>query len=317
MVAGKRTDVLVGYSCNNNCKHCMVSEKRPLGDRTTAECKDQMRQGKDHGAVWIQITGGEPTMRSDIVELVRYASEVGFNPVQMLSNARMFRYRDFTRRISRAGLSLVAPAVHGPNAALHDAVTRVPGSFDQTIEGIRNLRDEGVYVMPRTVITALNYTTLPAIAGLMLELDVDQYEVTFVRIWGNAQANRDEVVPRMSDVAPYVQKAADVIIDAGKPMLVEGISYCRMEGYEDIMSDPHSSDVEVRDLAATTESFLPERRSRYKTKGEGCTHCCYRFVCEGVWREYVELFGMDEFTPVPGQLVGNDGVPENGPAGSI
>jgi hypothetical protein len=86
-----------------------------------------------------------------------------------------------------------------------------------------------------------------------------------------------------------------------------------MGGRERAVSELYTTDSEVRDLGMVIESFPAVKRERYKARGEGCARCRYRLVCDGVWREYAELFGTGELSPVLGPVVTGAGRPPGAP----
>ena len=97
-MAKKRLDLKVGYTCNNNCRFCVVADKRKFGDLTTKELKKQMEEGRKT-CEDIVFTGGEPTIRKDIFELVRYAKKLKFDTIQIQTNGRMFASKKFCEKI--------------------------------------------------------------------------------------------------------------------------------------------------------------------------------------------------------------------------
>ncbi|MCD6371799.1 MAG: radical SAM protein, partial [Candidatus Aenigmarchaeota archaeon] len=147
---GRRLDVKVGWRCNNNCIFCAQAHKRHLGDLSTEEVKKRILEGWEDGCDELVLTGGEPTIRKDIFELVRYAHELGFKIIQIQSNGRMFYYKDFVKKIIEAGANEFSPAIHGHNPLIHESQTRAKGSFKQTYEGIKNLKEFGQYVITNT-----------------------------------------------------------------------------------------------------------------------------------------------------------------------
>lgn len=95
----KTLDLKVGFSCNNNCRFCVQGNKRKkYGDKSTAELKKLLRKGaKGHDR--LILTGGEPTIREDLPELVGFAKEIGFKQIQIQTNGRRFAYRDFCEEL--------------------------------------------------------------------------------------------------------------------------------------------------------------------------------------------------------------------------
>lgn len=313
-------DIKVGYSCNNDCIHCVIAGKRrfllkknkPL-DRTTAEVKEQMDLAKRNGAENIILTGGEITIRDDVFELVDYAKKLGF-VIQMQTNARMFYYKEFAERMANLAHINYAVALHGHNAELHDSITRVKGSFNQTIGGIKNLTlfGQNIYgVGGKVVISKRNYKYLTNILELLSELNIQHANMAFPHGMGNALLYFDDVVPSYSELMPYVHEAVKLSKKLGIFVDFETIPFCFMQGYEKHTSDLKlPEEIELRDIDSITLDFATVRRNIAKKKFDFCKTCKYDLICEGPWIEYVQKRGSKEFKPVPGEKV--IGIDENG-----
>jgi len=94
------------------------------------------------GIEGIVFTGGEPTARRDIFELINYARFLGFKVIQIQSNGRMFSYMDLCRFIVKAGATEFSPSVHGYNEKTHDFLTSAKGS--PALYVIKHAKNQGV-----------------------------------------------------------------------------------------------------------------------------------------------------------------------------
>jgi len=294
----KRIDLKTGFLCNNNCLFCVQAHKKKFGNKNTAELKSCLSQAAKEGYQSVVFTGGESTIRPDIIDLVKYAKTSGFKVVQMQSNGRRFANLDFCKEIIEAGANQFSPALHGHNSKIHDYLTQVDGAFNQTVKGILNLKKLNQGIFTNTVITQTNYRYLPQIARLLLKLKVDQMQFAFVHAMGNAWKNFDSVVPRKSLVAPYVKRALNLSINSGVVAMTEAIPYCFMAGYENFISEERIPDTKILDLDSVVENFNEKRKSDSKIKTDKCQTCKYFEKCEGPWKEYPEHFGWNEFKPV-------------------
>lgn len=295
----KRLDLKIGFSCNNFCKFCVQGEKRKtIGDKTLERIKKEMELGAREGYEEIVITGGEPTIRKDIFEIVSFAKKLGFKNIQIQSNGRMFAYFDFCVEIVKAGATEFALALHGHNEECHDYLTSSPGSFKQTVNGIINLKKLGQKVIMNTVITKSNYRHLPEIAKLLIALNVDQFQFAMVHALGRAKENFDSIVPHFTLIEPYVKKALEIGIKAGKKVMTEAIPYCFMLGYEDCVAEKIIPSTKIYDFNFVVEDFTIARKVEGKAKGPQCKKCIFYSECEGPWKEYPERFGWGEFKPV-------------------
>ncbi|MDD5145923.1 MAG: radical SAM protein [Candidatus Pacebacteria bacterium] len=294
----KRADIKIGFLCNNSCKFCVQGEKRNIfGNKKEDEIKKNLREAKKNNLKGITFTGGEPTIHDSFLELVSYAKFLGFKTIQVQTNGRLFAYKDFCKKTIRAGVTEFSPALHGHNAKIHDFLTGSAGSFEQTLEGIKNLKELSQIVLTNTVVTSKNYKFLPQIARLLVGLGVDQFQFAFVHLGGQAWKNRKWICPKKKDVMPYVKKGLDVGIKAKKIVMTEAIPYCLMGGYENYIAEKIIPDTTVYDSDFVIKDYTLYRQNEGKLKREDCKKCKYYRVCEGPWKEYPQLFGWKEFLP--------------------
>lgn len=294
-----RLDLKLGFRCNNDCRFCVQGPAKRLrhGDRSTEDVRRLLAEGRAH-CDSVVLTGGEVTIRRDLPTLVEVARDLGYRTIQLQTNGRILGSMAAARRLKDAGITEVSPALHGPTAAIHDGLTRRPGSFRQTVRGIRNARRLGLPVIVNSVITRQNHRHLPALARLLVALDVQQFQLAFVHPLGAAADHFDDVVPRLPAVEPYVREALAVGVAAGVRCMTEAIPLCFLRGIESLAAEWVIPDTRIEDAAWTIEDYTEVRRSQGKAKGPPCVPCRWRDQCEGPWREYPERFGWAEFQPV-------------------
>lgn len=296
----RRIDLKVGFTCNNFCRFCVQGDKRRFGSRSERELKKLILQGRKK-AQDIVFTGGEPCLHPQLLELIRYAKQAGYRTIQIQTNGRMFSYKKFCGDIIEAGANEFSPALHGHRPDLHDFLTGSPGSFLQTVLGIRNLRSMGQTVITNTVITKPNFRHLPEIADVLIQLGVGHFQFAFVHPLGRAKENFRSIVPRFTLIEPYVKKGLRKGRDAGLSAKTEAIPYCFMLGFESCIAEETIPPTTIYDLNHVVENFKVSRITEGKAKGPSCRKCLYYRKCEGPWKEYPETFGWSEFNPISGK----------------
>jgi len=295
----KRIDIKITFNCNNKCDFCAQGDKRSrVRMKSLREICSILEKARAEGVGGVVFTGGEPTLHPDIFEVVRKAKKLGYADIQIQTNGRSFAYYGFCRELKEAGVTQMGPSLHGSRAEIHEKLTRSPGSFNEVVKGMVNCRKLGMYVLTNSVITSLNYKDLPELARLLVYLKVDQFQLAFVHIIGTAWKNREWLVPKKSDIMPYVRKALDEGKRAGIACYTEAVPYCLMKGYENCVAERIIPEGPVADADLYVESYGDYRRNEGKSKGPACGGCRYFLVCEGLWREYPEIYGWSEFKPV-------------------
>jgi MoaA/NifB/PqqE/SkfB family radical SAM enzyme len=234
-----KVDIKLGYSCNNNCIHCVIQDFREVclnkglpEDLSTERFKFEMEDSRSRGAQLVVFTGGEPTVRSDLVELLEYAKTLGLQ-VLIQTNGRNFCNLELAQQTARVGNVInYCIALHAPDAQTHDAITRAKGSFAQTVQGITNLINLGQNVSGKIVISKKNYQLIPATTQLMIDLGIRYVSFTFPHGCGNARRYFLEVVPRYEEIITYVKQGLNLCLKKGVGADTETFPYCFMEGYE-------------------------------------------------------------------------------------
>lgn len=294
-----RVDLKVGFRCNNFCHFCVQGEKRgSLPAKDMAQLRQELEAGRKKGRTSLVLTGGEPTLHPKFLDVVACARELGYDDIQVQTNGRLFCYEPFVRKLLAAGVTEFSPSLHGSRPEIHDFLTGSPGSFLQTVSGIRNVKKLGARVITNSVVTKPNYRDLPELARLLVSLGVDQYQFAFIHIGGRAAQNKDWIVPRKALIEPWVKRGLDVGRAAGVRVMTEAIPYCRLRGYEDCIAENIMPETMIFDADSVTESYAAYRHNEGKAKRAECRRCRYDRVCEGPWKEYPEIFGWEEFEPI-------------------
>lgn len=299
-----RAVIFTGYSCNNRCGFCIDYHKREIADFSTQHLVKLITQARNRGFDYLEIIGGEATIRTDFLALIRMAKKIGFKKVISATNGRRFAHRPFAKAAIEAGIDGIMFSVHGPNEDIHDGLTAAPGSFRQILAGIKNLQNLGFSsIRVNTTVVQQNYQSLPEMAKLYLELKIAGAEVIFVDpSYGGAQTNFRDFVPKISQAAPWMRRCLDIGRSAGtRQWAVRYVPLCHFRGYEDQISET------VERLLFHTVHIAPDFRnedvsssriSAARIKPNICRACALFNECEGIWKEYFRIYGAEELTPI-------------------
>jgi MoaA/NifB/PqqE/SkfB family radical SAM enzyme len=207
---------------------------------------------------------------------------------------------------------------------LEDRLTRVPGAFQKkcaAIELLREHRDRGELrdgVSVNAVLNGLNYRHLPKMLRFFFEqLRLSDLRVNFIRPEGNAEGDA-ELTPPLTAVMPVLAKA--IVLNeyhfkktftfGGVPMCVLPPELLRShhllrrymgDVYRDLDTDcsirAEGYDDGVSRIEGGRARFNWRERKRFDLKHqlETCHECQAADLCEGVWRNYLDLYGGDEF----------------------
>ena len=160
MTAPHRMDLMVSamtrggaWHCNQKCLHCYAAGQ-PLSDTpelTTAQWKEILAKLRAANVPQVTFTGGEPTLRADLVELVDAAQ---WFVTRLNTNGRLLT-PELCRRLYDASLDSVQVTLYSHDPAVHNALVGAEG-FDDTVTGIKNAVAAGLSVSVNTPLCSLN-----------------------------------------------------------------------------------------------------------------------------------------------------------------
>jgi len=175
-------------ACALACVHCRAEAipQRDPRELTTEEAFAVLDQVVDLGKPILVVTGGDPMMRPDVFEILEGAVsrglKVGFSPsaTKLVTRERIERVRD-------VGVDMVHISIDGSTAGVHDAFRRVDGSFDRSIEIVRDVRDVGLPLQIGTTVTRHNIDDLAAVGELVERIGATVWNVFFLVPTGRGQ----------------------------------------------------------------------------------------------------------------------------------
>jgi radical SAM protein len=194
-----RGPLLVFYeltrACDLVCLHCRAcAQAAPAADELSSrDSRALLRQLADFPTLpLVVLTGGDPFKRPDLEALVRYAVRLGMQ-VAVTPSATPLVTHGALARLWRAGLSRLAVSLDGPDAEGHDRFRGVAGSFDRTLQIIRDARGLGLPVQVNTTLTPDNWRRIEEFAALLEKLEITLWSVFFLVPVGRAAS-----MPRLS-----------------------------------------------------------------------------------------------------------------------
>ena len=303
-------DLKVGFSCNNNCIHCVISDKFSERDLTLQEIKNLIESYiAEYGTIQLTLTGGEITIRKDFPEIMEFVqqkkTEGTITFVDMQTNARMLHKKELAQ-IACMVVDFFLVALHSNSAEVHDSITRSKGSFSQTTEAITNIAEFGGTdkIAIQTVINKKNYTHLKSIYQYINEtFGIKECNITFPHPIGVCLSN--DVVPSYEQVKPYVNEALDYCLNNGIFPYIEALPFCTLDegaNIDYLFEFLKKRDIDVvgfcgeKDGKLNYMELFDEGHRKYAT----CSQCQYNGQCEGVWKEHLEIYPNEDMYALMG-----------------
>ncbi|MBI3808231.1 MAG: radical SAM protein [Nitrospirae bacterium] len=157
------------YGCNLRCVHCYNPTHRALPhELTISEICALLNQIADLGVLTVTFTGGEPSVRPDIGDILRHARRQGLM-IHLMTNATRIT-PSFTHLLQEVGVSQINISIYGATEAVYERMTAVPGSYRQFRQGLLNLAAAALPVVVRMPVTTINCEEIQACRQLVESL---------------------------------------------------------------------------------------------------------------------------------------------------
>jgi MoaA/NifB/PqqE/SkfB family radical SAM enzyme len=285
--------------CNSKCNFCIVDSPFVKDDSISRKRVSRfLRENADKGFEAVNIHGGEATIRKDFLEILDEIQGLGYPTVLLQTNGRKLARMEYAKTVVSKNVSLFIVSLHGARALTQDRIAKALGSFEQAVKGIRNVKELGALVRTNSVVCKDNFTEVPDIVDLCLDLGADHVNLSALHTSGTALRNFWDVTPRYDEIQPYVFEAVDRAMRRGKMVTLEGFPYCSIPGYEQYMIDWKQNQFKMLYRTFVFEDYENYMDGNARVKDERCGGCAHNGSCGGVYKEYAEAIGWDEFQPV-------------------
>lgn len=289
----------LSLACNANCLFCNVPpESYPLQEMSTQQAKAEIdRLVAFDGELRLDITGGEPTLRRDLEEIIRYASEEGAKAVQVQSNGIVMAEKEYVKKLKSAGLNQGFIALHSSIPEIHDYLVGKKGAFKKCIRAIENLLENNIQVSLNPVITSKSYEYLPDFIEFIKKKfsQIQAISLSVIQPRGRAGINK-YLIPRYSIISPYIRKGLALAQErrltvynpyCGVPLCIGGWHYYLEQCVE------YCQNLLKPKIKLAEGSFNED-----KVKGPGCRKCDLNNLCNGVWKEYAAIYSFSDLKPI-------------------
>jgi radical SAM protein with 4Fe4S-binding SPASM domain len=308
--------------CVLKCRHCRAaaSDTDQSDPLDTAAAKRIINGLAAYTKCVLIFTGGEPMMRGDICDLIRYSRTVGLRPVMATCGSHI--NSESVARLKDAGLLSFSFSLDGMDAETHDAFRRVPGAFDMTMNAVGQASRAGIRFQFNTTLTKLNIAQMDRIAELAVQKGASCWN-PFILVPVGRAAEIRELLFSPQEYEAVLERLADIKNRLGIDLrLTCGPQFARVARQKNISGAEtvkgclaasefafisHRGDVQTCGFLEISAGSLPENdysfgriwenspllnriRDRGRYKG-ACRVCGYLDVCRGCRARAQAIYG--------------------------
>ncbi|MFI6409766.1 radical SAM protein [Streptomyces sp. NPDC050548] len=144
----------INKGCNFNCEHCYLAERKFAGLPLDGK-RELLSLLRDAGVLWLQITGGEPTIDRDFLAAYEHAYRMGMM-IEILTNGSRLHRPEVVDLLKDMPPHKVKVSLYGATVESFDSLTRKPGAFKLLLKGLKSAKDAGIPLELTLIVTKHN-----------------------------------------------------------------------------------------------------------------------------------------------------------------
>lgn len=303
----KLLNINLHFKCNAKCIFCVAGVPDAMRDTQVFSNKEEvfneLQKGFKQGYRKLCLSGGEPTIYENLLEVVKKAKSLGYVYVEVKTNGIKLKDYEFVSDMANAGVDVFCIAIQGPNSEIHDKLVGVPGAFDAIMSAVESVHSLGKTLVTPTCIQKGNYKALPRTIELLKEINTSFVTPTFIETSGSALQHFNDLIPKYSEVIPYLYEAIDKLNEGKIKFRLHGFPMCVIPKYEFYSLDLFRKN----DRLAGTDinDYSQYEKENFRAKCSKCEECVVSCLCSGPWLNYAKIYGFDEFKPIKSDSVMN------------
>ncbi|MBI6629154.1 pyrroloquinoline quinone biosynthesis protein PqqE [Pontibaca salina] len=205
----------ITHRCPLQCPYCSnpIEMDRAASELSTEEWQRVLHELADLGVLQIHFSGGEPTARTDLLELVQCATDVGL--YSNLITSGVLLTKDRLAALYQAGLSHVQISFQASDETLANRIGAHRRGHAKKLEAAKWTREVGLPLTVNAVVHRQNLHELPDLIDMAVALDADRLEVANVQYYGWALKNRAALMPSEAQI-----EEATAVVDTARKRLL-------------------------------------------------------------------------------------------------
>lgn len=325
--------------CNSTCMHCyhrFSSRRMKTLESMKAEVDTMIERGANH----VQITGGEPTLHSDFIELINYIKSKDVM-CSSITNGFLLANELFVEKI-KGNIDYFLMSIHGGNDETWSKITNVKNAWKKTVQALDNLTNSGIEVHVNFTVMKPNYKQIPELVEFLSGYsNVKRFNMITFNPWCSFQSDEGEkaaksLIVSYDDMMEYIQKGVKIAFDSNIDIALRYFPFCKTPenlrkynfNYVTSIFDMNEWNREywmpdefdnVKRLYEIAEKFRIEGsiqqrlqhvfsktfygfKSHFK-KIQECKKCSHLFICDMPHIEQVEYFPGQKFESLKGPII--------------
>ena len=301
--AGRRwLELALDHRCNLRCLGCRSCHDGPDTKQrlTTRDAAAWLRAGREHGVDRLWLGGGEPTLRDDLLVIVREARRVGYRDVVVQTNGVRLAYPKYRDALVAAGVTEIRFNVKSHRAEIHDRLSGGVACHEHLLTAIAGLAEAAPVALAADVLlTRGTAGEMAPLVTFFAERGVRAFVLWLLSASDSEDARVAGEIPRISDIGPALGAALAEAQRCGATLASLHTPPCTLPPLLRGIFSP-ASELGLLVVGPDARPF-PLETSPFEGGAylPACAGCNARPSCGGPRADYLAVHGDAEFAALP------------------
>lgn len=292
--------ILIRLECRNNCLFCnqtpfkVLQRILPRYINLKKEEREILKDAitlKKRGIKKVKISGQDPIQYKKLPELITWLKKNGFLYVEVTTHGRDLCNKELVTKLEKAGLDGIRIPVYGSTPVIHDGITRAKGSFNETLKGLDNLKENAphIKIILSTLILKQNFRDLFNIIKLISKYSED---IFICLPYLKKGIYHERFAPNLLKIREELKRILRLKEENRMNIFFSDIPYCIFGVYKDyILNNVDLSLGRENRLYPVRYCVRREKNVleyRVKKKLRKCDNCNYNEECSGFLAEDIK-----------------------------
>ena len=278
-ISKKAIHFLITEKCNSNCIFCFSEKELTKKHLPINIINKNLQKYFDLGYTILVLSGGEPTIHPNFIEIISSAKSIGYENIKIITNGRMFAYKKFLKKTINAGLDEATISLHSHIPKIQDYLSNTKGSFGQAITGIKNCIDSKLDIKINIVVNKHNLKTLKKSIAFFSQLGIKKIGLLRIMPYGKAWKNKDSLFYNHEKNIKYLNEALDFSKQNKIDIRTNRFDLKLFKNYPEFIQHPFKFINEVESRINEFKAFT-EKGENLFCYPERCNYCFLKNFCK-------------------------------------
>lgn len=287
--------IILMTGCSNDCIFCLLGKDHIETEESIKKQEfkawNNLLKYKKEGIKDIEVSGSDPLEYKKIIPMLKCIKKMGFNSIKIATHGKNLSNFEFAKKIVLSGADIFTIPIYGSNNLIHESVSGIKGSFEETISGIENIKKLNKKIAISCLVLEQNKNNLIDILKLGTKYNVMNFCFNMTYL---VKDDSNYIIP-VKDIGKYMANFFKYIIKTKANISFNEFPYCVFTNIDSeilINSNKIFNSQKKYTFLGDKSGSIQTPPFKVKIKHKICKNCKANNICDGFFKTDIEKFGV-------------------------